>query len=291
MKAFVFPGQGAQYQGMAIPLLERGSAAKTWFEQANDILGFDILQVMIDGSDEDLRQTRITQPAIFLHSVITALISDQFDPAAVAGHSLGELSALVATGAMSFEDGLRLVHTRALAMQEACEITPGTMAAIVGMDNEQVERVCEETQGIVVPANYNCPGQLVISGELEAVEAAMATLVGMGCRNAIKLSVGGAFHSPLMAYAEEKLKEGISNTMIQSPCCPIYQNIDAAPHVDSGEIRINLVRQLTGAVKWSQSVVNMLQDGITEFVEVGGNGKVLSGLIKKVDRKIPVSSL
>ena len=290
MKAYVFPGQGAQFAGMASTLYEHG-LAKDLFAQANQILGFDILSVMLEGSDEDLRQTRITQPAIFLHSVISARISDQFSPQAVAGHSLGEFSALVASGAMSFEDGLNLVYIRAMAMQKACDLNPGTMAAIVGMEDAIVEKVCADTLGIVVAANYNCPGQLVISGEIEAVETAMHTLKEMGCRNAIRLPVGGAFHSPLMAVAERELKEGIAATILKVPLCPIYQNIDAIPHTDPDEIRTNLLLQLTGPVRWSQTIQHMIKDDISEFVEVGGNGKVLSGLIKKVDRKIAVSSI
>ncbi len=290
MKAYVFPGQGAQFVGMAKNMADH-TIAKDMFSHAHQVLGFDILQVMMDGTDEDLRQTRITQPAIFLHAVITARLSDQFNPQAIAGHSLGEFSALVASGAMNFEDGLKLVFTRAIAMQRACDLTPGTMAAIVGMEDEIIEKVCAEIPGIVVAANYNCPGQLVISGEISAVELAMEKLKERGCRNAIRLPVGGAFHSPLMAIAEQDLEAGIASTALHVPICPIYQNIDALPHIDPDEIRTNLLRQLTGPVRWSQTIQHMIKDGVTEFIEVGGNGKVLSGLIKKVDRKIPVSSI
>lgn len=290
MKAYVFPGQGAQFAGMAKTLLDQHSA-KELFLLANEILGFDILSVMTEGSEEDLRQTRITQPAIFLHSVIRASIAVDFKPWAVAGHSLGEFSALVASKAMKFEDGLRLVSIRAQAMQRACELNPGTMAAIVGMDDEVVENVCKEIEGIVVPANYNCPGQLVISGELKAIDDAILVLKEMGCRNAVKLAVGGAFHSPLMAIAEQELEQGIANTHIDTPICPIYQNIDALPHTDPDKIKNNLLRQLTGPVRWNHSIQHMIKDGMTEFVEVGGNGKVLSGLIKKIDRKMPVSAI
>ena len=290
MKAYVFPGQGAQFAGMAKTLLDH-DMAKELFSMANDILGFDILEVMTNGSDEDLRQTSITQPAIFLHSVISAMISNDFHPKAVAGHSLGEFSALVASKAMKFEDGLKLVSIRAQAMQHACDLNPGTMAAIVGMEDAVIENTCKEMVGIVVPANYNCPGQLVISGEITAVEEAMLVLKNLGCRNAVRLAVGGAFHSPLMAIAEQELEQGIANTEISTPICPIYQNIDALPHTDPAKIKTNLLKQLTGPVRWSQSIQHMIHDRMTEFIEVGGNGKVLSGLIKKIDRKMPVSSL
>ena len=290
MKAYVFPGQGAQFAGMAKTLLDH-DMAKELFSMANDILGFDILEVMTNGSDEDLRQTSITQPAIFLHSVISAMISTDFHPKAVAGHSLGEFSALVASKAMKFEDGLKLVSIRAQAMQHACDLNPGTMAAIVGMEDAVIENTCKEMVGIVVPANYNCPGQLVISGEITAVEEAMLVLKNLGCRNAVRLAVGGAFHSPLMAIAEQELEQGIANTEISTPICPIYQNIDALPHTDPAKIKTNLLKQLTGPVRWSQSIQHMIHDRMTEFIEVGGNGKVLSGLIKKIDRKMPVSSL
>jgi len=290
MKAYIFPGQGAQFPGMASSLLDKVEA-KELFSLANDILGFDILQVMLDGSEEDLKQTRITQPAIFLHSVITSKITVGFAPDAVAGHSLGEFSALVASGAMSFEEGLKLVLVRALAMQKACDVTPGAMAAIIGMDDEVVERVCNETSEVVVAANYNSPGQLVISGESIGVESAMEKLKELGCKNAIRLPVGGAFHSPLMASAADELKEGIEKANIIIPSCSIYQNIDALPQKDPDQIRINLLKQLTGPVRWSQTIKQMIEDGATEFIEVGGNGKVLSGLVKKVDRKMPVRSL
>lgn len=290
MKAYIFPGQGAQFPGMAASLLDKPQA-KELFHLANDILGFDILQVMLEGSEEDLKQTRITQPAIFLHSVITSKIADGFVPDAVAGHSLGEFSALVASGAMSFEEGLKLVLVRALAMQKACDVTPGAMAAIIGMDDEVVERVCNETSEVVVAANYNCPGQLVISGESIGVESAMEKLKELGCKNAIRLPVGGAFHSPLMSSAADELKEGIEKANIIVPSYPIYQNIDALPQKDPDQIRINLFKQLTGPVRWSQTIKQMIEDGVTEFIEVGGNGKILSGLVKKVDRKMPVRSI
>jgi [acyl-carrier-protein] S-malonyltransferase len=290
MKAYLFPGQGAQFAGMAQNLLQH-SIALDYFSKAHSILGYDILEVMVDGSDEDLKQTRITQPAIFLHSVISAALDPDFRPDMVAGHSLGEFSALVAAQAMPFEIGLQLVLKRALAMQKACDAVPGTMAAILGMADEEVEIVCAETEGVVVAANYNSPGQLVISGELVAVQAAMETLKAKGCRNAILLPVGGAFHSPLMASAEEELKSAIDEITISVPRCPIYQNIDAAPHTDPDEIRINLIRQLTGPVRWAQSIQNMMQHTIEEFVEVGGNGKVLSGLVKKIDRKAAVRTI
>jgi [acyl-carrier-protein] S-malonyltransferase len=290
MKAYIFPGQGAQFPGMASSLMALPEA-KNLFYQANEILGFDILKVMLDGSEEDLKQTRITQPAIFLHSVISSRIAEHFAPDAVAGHSLGEFSALVASGAMSFEEGLKLVLIRALAMQKACDVTPGAMAAIIGMEDEVVEQVCNETSEIVVAANYNCPGQLVISGEAIGVESAMEKLKELGCKNAIRLPVGGAFHSPLMASAADELKEGIEKANIVVPTCPVYQNIDALPQKDPDQIRINLLKQLTGPVRWSQTIKRMIDDGASEFVEVGGNGKVLSGLVKKVDRKMPVSSL
>jgi len=293
MKAYLFPGQGAQFAGMAKNLIEQPLAI-TLFDQANAILGFDILDVMLNGTEEDLRQTRITQPAIFLHSIISArLAMEKADLAiaATAGHSLGEFSALVAAQALKFEDGLKLVYTRALAMQQACDQFPGTMAAIVGMEDDIVESVCAETPGTVVAANYNCPGQLVISGEIEAVQLAMTRLKELGCRNAVQLAVGGAFHSPLMKLAENELRSGIEQTVFNVPLCPVYQNIDGLPHQDPDEIRHNLIRQLTGPVKWNQIIQRMIADGITEFVEVGGNGKVLAGLIKRIDRKIPVSAI
>lgn len=293
MKAYVFPGQGAQFAGMATRLMDHPVAVDL-FHQANEILGFDILDVMLNGTDEDLRQTRITQPSIFLHSIASAKIAGQdasLPIAAAAGHSLGEFSSLVAAQSLKFEDGLKLVYARAIAMQKACDQTPGTMAAIVGMEDEVVEQVCSETEGIVVAANYNCPGQLVISGEIEAVQAAMARLKELGCKNAVQLAVGGAFHSPLMKLAENELQAAIESTEFNKPVCPIYQNIDGLPHDDPREIQANLVKQLTGPVKWSQIIQRMISDGITEFVEVGGNGKVLAGLIKRIDRKIPVTAI
>ena len=293
MKAYLFPGQGAQFPGMAQKLIDHPVAVDL-FNQANSILGFDILDVMLHGSEDDLRQTRITQPAIFLHSIISAKVAAEHSElaiAATAGHSLGEFSALVAAQALKFEDGLKLVFTRAEAMQKACDQYPGTMAAIVGMEDTVVETVCARTPGIVVAANYNCPGQLVISGEIEAVQLAMARLKELGCKNAVQLSVGGAFHSPLMKRAENELQAGIEQTEFNTPACPVFQNIDGLPHQDPVEIRHNLIRQLTGPVRWSQIIQQMIVDGITEFVEVGGNGKVLAGLIKRIDRKIPVSAI
>ncbi|MEO5582672.1 MAG: ACP S-malonyltransferase [Saprospiraceae bacterium] len=290
MKAYVFPGQGAQFAGMAKSFVEHAEV-KRYFALAEEILGFDILEVMLNGSDEDLRQTSITQPAIFLHSVISSLIANDFEPSAVAGHSLGEFSSLVAIKAMRFEDGLKLVSIRAQAMQHACDSNPGTMAAIIGMEDAVIENVCKEIEGIVVPANYNSPGQLVISGEHHAIDQAIMVLKKLGCRNAVKLPVGGAFHSPLMALAEQELEKGITTTVIDVPFSPVYQNIDALPHSDPDEIKANLLRQLTGPVRWSQTIQHMIKDGMTEFVEVGGNGKVLSGLIKKIDRKMTVSNI
>ncbi|MDX2302021.1 MAG: ACP S-malonyltransferase [Microscillaceae bacterium] len=290
MKAYIFPGQGAQFTGMGQNLYESSETARELFEQANEILGFKITEVMFSGTDEDLRQTKVTQPAIFLHSVITALISTDFQPDMVAGHSLGEFSALVANQALSFEDGLRLVAQRASAMQKACELQPSTMAAVLGLDDEVVERVCAEIEEIVVPANYNCPGQLVISGSIAGVEQAMAKLQEAGAKRVIQLSVGGAFHSPLMEPARQELSLAIENTPFQTPIAPIYQNIHAAPSQDVAEIKQNLNAQLTGAVRWTQTVQNMLRDGATHFIEVGP-GKVLQGLVKKVDRHIPTDSL
>lgn len=290
MKAYIFPGQGAQFTGMGQNLYESSETARELFEQANEILGFKITEVMFSGTDEDLRQTKVTQPAIFLHSVITALISTDFQPDMVAGHSLGEFSALVANKALSFEDGLRLVAQRASAMQKACELQPSTMAAVLGLDDEVVERVCAEIEEIVVPANYNCPGQLVISGSIAGVEQAMAKLQEAGAKRVIQLSVGGAFHSPLMEPARQELSLAIENTPFQTPIAPIYQNIHAAPSQDVAEIKQNLNAQLTGAVRWTQTVQNMLRDGATHFIEVGP-GKVLQGLVKKVDRHVPTDSL
>lgn len=290
MKSYIFPGQGAQFPGMGKELYEHSSAAKDLFENANEILGFRITDIMFSGTEEDLKQTNVTQPAIFLHSVILAKeLKNDFNPDMVAGHSLGEFSALVAANALSFEDGLRLVAARANAMQKACEIRPSTMAAILGLDDFTVEDICSRVSDIVVPANYNCPGQLVISGTIEGVDKACELLLAAGAKRALKLNVGGAFHSPLMEHARVELQSAIENTVINEPVCPIYQNIDAKPYTDVASIKHNLIAQLTGAVRWTQTVEKMLHDGATSFIEVGP-GNVLQGLVKKVDRSIPTSS-
>ena len=291
MKAFVFPGQGAQFVGMGKDLYEQSAEAKEMFEKANDILGFRITDLMFDGTEEDLKQTKVTQPAVFLHSVILSkVIGDEFKPEMVAGHSLGELSALTAAGALSFEDGLKLVSARAQAMQKACEIKPSTMAAVLALPDEKVEEICESVPGIVVCANYNCPGQIVISGETEAIDAACEKLLEAGAKRALKLKVGGAFHSPCMEPARAELAEAIARTEIHTPICPVYQNVDAQPHTDPEEIKANLVAQLTAPVRWTQTVKNMIADGATEFVEVGP-GKVLQGLVAKIDRNATVSGI
>ncbi len=290
MKAYVFPGQGAQFSGMGLDLYENSKIGKQLFEEANTILGFDITKTMFEGSAEDLKQTEITQPAIFLHSVILSqVLGEQFQPDMVAGHSLGEFSALVANGTLSFEDGLKLVHQRALAMQKACEAQESTMAAVLGLEDDLVEEVCANTEGIVVAANYNCPGQLVISGEVKAVEKACETLKEKGAKRALILPVGGAFHSPLMAPAKEALASAIENTKFSKPKCPIYQNVNALPVNAPDEIKQNLVEQLTSAVRWTQIMQNMLSDGMTHYTEVGP-GKVLQGLMKKIDRRFPTES-
>ncbi|MEN8204214.1 MAG: ACP S-malonyltransferase [Bacteroidota bacterium] len=289
MQAFVFPGQGAQYVGMGKELYEQQIQAKELFEQANDILGFRITDLMFEGQDEDLKQTRVTQPAIFLHSVILASTLEGFQPDMVAGHSLGEFSALVANGALTYEDGLKLVFKRALAMQKACEAEPSTMAAIIGMENEQVERVCDEIDEIVVAANYNSPGQIVISGSIPGIDAAVEKLSALGAKRALKLPVGGAFHSPLMEPARAELEEAINTSTFSTPVCPVYQNVNALPSVDPDQIKVNLVAQLTAPVKWTQTVVQMIADGADSFTEVGP-GKVLQGLIKKVDRGMETRS-
>ena len=288
--AYIFPGQGAQFVGMGQDLYNLNEESKALFEKANDILGFRITDIMFNGTDEDLKQTNVTQPAIFLHSVILAkALGDKFQPAMVAGHSLGEFSALVAAGALSFEDGLKLVSQRANAMQKACELQPSTMAAILGLDDETVEKICAQVEEVVVAANYNCPGQLVISGSIEGIEKACTLLTEAGAKRALKLNVGGAFHSPLMEPAKVELQAAIEATAIQSPICPIYQNVDAKAYTDPQEIKANLIAQLTGAVRWTQTVQNMLTDGAEAFVEVGP-GNVLQGLVKKVDRQAQVSS-
>ncbi len=289
MKAFVFPGQGAQFVGMGKDLYENNAVAHEMFEKANEVLGFRITDLMFAGTDEDLRQTKVTQPAIFLHSVILAkTLGDEFAPEMVAGHSLGEFSALVAAGALSFEDGLRLVSARAQAMQKACEMKPSTMAAVLALPDEKVEEICAGIDGIVVCANYNCPGQLVISGEEAAIDVACEQLLVAGAKRALKLKVGGAFHSPCMEPARAELAEAIEKTQFNTPVCPVYQNVDAKPHTDAAEIKANLVAQLTAPVRWTQSVQNMVADGATEFVEVGP-GKVLQGLVSKISREVAVS--
>lgn len=290
MKAYVFPGQGAQFTGMGKDLYERSELARNLFAKANEILGFDIQQIMFEGSEEALKQTNVTQPAIFLHStILAACLGDAFCPDMVAGHSLGEFSALVANKTLSFEDGLRLVAQRAAAMQKACELEPSTMAAILGLEDDVVERICADIDGVVVAANYNCPGQLVISGSVGAVEAACTQLTEAGAKRALILQVGGAFHSPLMEPAREELAAAIEATHFSTPSCPVYQNVNAQAVTDPAQIKANLVTQLTGAVRWTQIMQNMLADGCTEVIEVGP-GKVLQGLFKKVDREIPTSS-
>jgi [acyl-carrier-protein] S-malonyltransferase len=290
MKAYVFPGQGAQFSGMGKDLYENSSLAKDLFHQANEIMGFDIMKIMFEGTDEELKQTKVTQPAIFLHStILAACLGDSFRPDMVAGHSLGEFSSLVANQAISFEDGLKLVAKRAIAMQKACELEPSTMAAILGLEDDIVERICSEIDGIVVPANYNCPGQLVISGSVPAVEAACSRLSEAGAKRALVLQVGGAFHSPLMEPAREELAAAIENTSFNNPICPVYQNVTASAVSNPAEIKKNLVVQLTAPVRWTQSMKQMLADGASEVIEVGP-GKVLQGLFKKVDREIPTSS-
>lgn len=292
MKAYVFPGQGAQFEGMGKDLYESSDIAKELLDKANDILGFRITDVMFEGSSEELKQTKVTQPAIFLHSIVKAkMAGDDFQPDVVAGHSLGEFSALVAAGAMSFEDGLKLVSQRALAMQKACEMQESTMAAILGLDDEVVEKVCTEIDEVVVPANYNCPGQLVISGSIEGINQAVEKLKEAGARRALVLPVGGAFHSPLMEPAREELQAAIENTAFKTPNYPIYQNVDAKPTTDAATIKTNLIAQLTSPVRWTQTMLNMIADGVDSFVEVGGTGKVLRGMIRKVDRKMPTETL
>ena len=288
-KAFVFPGQGAQFVGMGKDLYESNPVAREMFEKANEILGFRITDLMFEGTEEDLRQTKVTQPAIFLHSVILAkTLGEDFDPDMVAGHSLGEFSALVAAGALSFEDGLRLVAKRAMAMQKACELQPSTMAAVLALPDEKVEEICAEIDDIVAPANYNCQGQLVISGTIEGIDKACEKLLAAGARRALKLKVGGAFHSPLMMPAQEELAEAIEAAQFSKPICPVYQNVDGKPHTDPEEIKENLIKQLTAPVRWTQDVESMIADGATEFIELGP-GSVLQGLVKKINREVTTS--
>lgn len=294
MKAFVFPGQGAQFVGMGKDLYDNNPLAKELFEKANDILGYRITDIMFNGTDEELKQTKVTQPAVFLHSVIKALcIGDEFTPAMVAGHSLGEFSALTAAGALSFEDGLKLVYARAMAMQKACEAAPSTMAAIVGLPDEKIEEICagiNKEGHVIVPANYNCPGQLVISGNIEAVNEACEQLKAAGAKRALPLKVGGAFHSPLMQPAKDELQAAIEKTVINAPKCPVYQNVDGKAHTEPEDIKSNLIAQLTSSVRWTSCVQNMIADGADDFTECGP-GKALQGMIGRIDKNVTVQGI
>ncbi|MFT7035506.1 MAG: [acyl-carrier-protein] S-malonyltransferase [Cyclobacteriaceae bacterium] len=288
MNAYVFPGQGAQFAGMGLELFENNKKAKELFIQANEILGFDLSKIMFEGSAEELKQTNVTQPAVFLHSVVAAFVADNFAPNMVAGHSLGEFSALVSNKTLTFEDGLKLVSKRAQAMQKACELNPSTMAAILGLEDKVVEDICKSIDEVVVAANYNCPGQLVISGSNQGIEIACEKMIEAGAKRALPLPVGGAFHSPLMEPARQELAAAIENTTFSEPICPVYQNVDALPHSNISEIKANLIAQLTAPVRWAQSVEKMVSDGATDFIECGP-GKVLQGLVKKIHREANVS--